>query len=240
MRRFVALLSLLSVCGLASPTTAAVVIDYDDTFAQVSNGSTLSNTSDQFNTGGTTASVGIPGYSSTTTSNFSTPGNSATFSGMFVQSRGGDLNGFSYGSLYVAFSTDVDVPYTASGSYLNSSGYTRLFSRLYDFTADSYPYSSFQDSIGVPAEFNLGGASGNNSNLFQGSLTGTLLAGHNYIWSGETYTQAYLNSDLGAEAGGNVSLTIGVVPEASSMIVWSLLALTIAGASWWKRLKLAV
>src|SRR4051794_11606911 len=100
MRRFIALLSLLGVCGLASPATPAVVIDYDATFALVSNGSTLSNSSDQYNTGGTTASAGIPGYSSTTASNYSTAGNSATFSGTFVQSRGGDLNGVSYGGLY--------------------------------------------------------------------------------------------------------------------------------------------
>jgi hypothetical protein len=32
---------------------------------------------------------------------------------------------------------------------------------------------------------------------------------------------------------------VAAVPEASSMIVWTLLALTICGACWWKRAKLA-
>jgi hypothetical protein len=32
--------------------------------------------------------------------------------------------------------------------------------------------------------------------------------------------------------------SVAAVPEASSMIVWSFLALTIAGACWWKRTKL--
>jgi hypothetical protein len=50
-------------------------------------------------------------------------------------------------------------------------------------------------------------------------------------------------ADGGATASGEASLTFGptaaAVLEASSVIVWSLLALIIGSAGWWQRSKLA-
>jgi hypothetical protein len=239
MPRFIALMLLLCACA---PASAAVVISSDDTFAQVVSGSS-NNTQDLMNTGGTVASANLLGYSSTTTSSFSTVGNSAAFSGSFVHVRSGAHADDSQGAVSAYFTPDVDVSYTASGTYSNSGGFTELNSGLYDYTT-YYPtalYYSSQQSAGGPAAFTLGGTAGNYGNYFEGSLTGTLLAGHLYFWGAGAYTQAYPNADLGANAGGSVSLTFSatVVPEFSSVFVWSLLAVTIGGAGWWKRSKLA-
>src|SRR2546429_9409240 len=90
MRRFIALILLLGVCGLVSKASAAVVITFDDTQAFIVDGPS-SDSDDQMNTGGTTAIATLPGYSSTTTSLF----NSAIMAGSFVQTRGGDYLSYS-------------------------------------------------------------------------------------------------------------------------------------------------
>jgi hypothetical protein len=240
MRRLIALLSLLGVCGLASQASAVVLISVDETYAQVSNGSS-EDTANLVNTGGTVAIATLPGYLSTTTSNFSTAGDSAVFSGGFVHARQGDQFGSAYGFVAALFTTDTDVTYSARGTYSSSDGDSGLVSYLYDNTTSISLYSSYQESFYGPAAFNLGGTAGNYGNAFSGSLTGTLLAGHSYTWLGAASTGGYPVSDLGAAAGGNVSLTIGeaAVPEASSVIVWSLLAVTIGGACWWRQSSLA-
>jgi hypothetical protein len=234
MRRFIALLLLICVCGPASKASAAVVISYDDTDAQVYNGSS-GNDTDLANTGGTIAVATLPGYSSTVTSLF----NPASMSGSFVQSRQG--NGYSTGQLVAVFTTDANTSYTVGGSFSNSGGDTVLYSEVYDLTDSSFVFLSSQESAGGPAAFTVGGLAGNYQNFLSGSLTGTLLAGHTYDWVGYATTLAYPEPDGGAEAGGYVTLTLGTaaVPEASSMIVWSLLALTIGGAGWWQKRNLA-
>jgi hypothetical protein len=242
MRRFVAVLSLQLVCGLASQSPGAVVISYSQTDAGVSDGVSFP-LQESLDTGGAVVSASLPGYSSTTTSSFSTAGNSAVLSESFDQPhREGNTNGYDQSYFDVYFSSDVDVPYGASGSYSNSGGFTNLTSYLVDRTTFTYLFFNYQYSQGGPAAFSLGGTAGNLDNFFLGSLTGTLLAGDVYEWWGGGVSQAYPVADLGAAASGGVSLTIetlSAVPEASSLIVWSLLALTIGGARWWQRAKLA-
>jgi hypothetical protein len=235
---------LLSGCVLASPASAAIAIIGGETYADVGSGSPdfNSNSSDLLNPSGTIATASVPGYFSQTTTNFSTVGNSASFSGAFDQSRQGNFIGYSYGALLVYFSPGTNLPYAASGSYSNTNSFTYLYSYLYDYTTNTYPFISDQESQGGPASFTLGGTGGNYSNTFTGSLTGTLTAGDSYLWIVNAYTQASPTADLGAAASGSLSLTIGTVaavPEFSSVLVWSLLALTIGGASWWQRAKLA-
>ena len=234
MQRLIALLLLLCACGPAFQASAAVVITLDDTLAQVSDSSTYDG-DDQFNTGGTLAVATIlPSYSSATTSLF----NSAIMSASFVQSRGGNLEGYSDGYVASYFTPDANMSYTAVGSYSNSGGVTYFASQLYDATADVVLFESIQESNGVAAAFTLGGLAGNTTNNYwEGSLTGTLLADHNYEWWSDAYTFAGYDADGGATASGEVSLTFGTaaVPEASSLIVWSLLALTIGGAGRWQR-----
>jgi hypothetical protein len=233
LRRFIALLLLISVCGPASQTSAAVVINYANTYAQVYNGPT-SNSNNQSNTGGAIAVATLPGYSSTTISLI----NSASMSASFVQSRPGSLYAVTDGRVNSGFTTDVNVPYTAGGSFSNPAGYTLLFAQLFDISTNSFLFYSDQESSSGPAVFTLGGTAGNSADYFQGSLTGTLLAGHLYEWYGEASSRTNPTDD-GATATGGISLTIGAVPEVSSAIVWSLLALTIGGAGWWTRLKMA-
>ena len=234
---------LLSGCVLASPASAAISISGGETYSEVNDQQGGSNYADIFNPSGTIATAGVPGYLSQTTTNFSTAGNSASFSGAFVQSRQGYFGSYSYGAFLVYFSPSTNLPYAASGSYSNTNGYTYLYSYLYDYTTNTYPFISDQESQGGgAASFTLGGAGGNYANNFAGSLTGTLTAGDSYLWVVNAYTQAVPTADLGAAASGSLSLRIGTtaaVPEFSSVIVWSLLALTIGGAGWWQRAKVA-
>src|SRR5215212_10382926 len=232
MRRFIPLLLLVCACGISPKASAAVLITADDTYAYVNDASS-SNTDQQSNTGGTAAIATLPGYSSSVISVF----NPASLSGTFAQSRAGNYGGIAYGQVLAYFTTDANVPYTAAGTFSNSDGATKLLAKLRDTTTNSVVFESVQQSVGGPAVFNLGGLAGNDYNVFSGSLTGTLLANHSYEWLGYAYTYAFPGPDNGATASGNVSLAIGAVPEFSSVIVWSLLALTIGGAGWRRRFK---
>jgi hypothetical protein len=110
---------------------------------------------------------------------------------------------------------------------------------LIDVDTLTYVFRSEQSNIGGVTLLTLGGTAGNDYNILSGSLTGTLLAGHTYIWNGFAQTQAYPTEDGGATGSGDVSLTIGAVPEVSSAIVWSLLGLTIGGTIWLQKQRFA-
>lgn len=235
MQRFIALLLLLYAVAPTSQASAAVVITFDDTLAQVDDVSTYDG-DDQFNTGGTTAVATVmPDYSSTVTSLF----NPAIMSGSFDQSRAGDvLDGYSDGYVSSKFTIDANTSYTAGGSYSNTGGVTYFGSQLYDATADVLLFESVQESHGGVAAFTLGGTAGNFDNNFEGSLTGTLLAGHNYEWWSDAYTLTGDSLDGGATASGGVTLTIGNVPEPSTMVLFGLGATGFSIASLRRRNKI--
>ena len=78
---------------------------------------------------------------------------------------------------------------------------------------------------------------GDFSNTTQGSLTGTLLAGHQYEFYFEDFIQAFPQTDFGATATGCITLSIGgatgggacgvaAVPEPGSL---ALAGLALAG-----------
>jgi hypothetical protein len=232
MRRIFAPLIAIGFCASASTMYAAVLITLDETYSEVK-GSGNNNPVVLFYTGGTVATATLPGYSSVTTSSFG----QALFSSTFDHSRGGARYGYATSAVQVDFTLDANVSYAATGNYSSTGGYIDFFSYLYDTTSNSYLYYSQQDSSAAPASFVLGGTAGNYYNDFEGNLSGTLLAGHSYEWAGRAYTQADPNADGGATGSGGTSLTFGpaAVPEISSAIIWSLLALTIGGAGWWKR-----
>src|SRR4051794_26137145 len=96
MIRFIAVLSLLCVCGLASKSSAVVVINFDLPQSTVSDGSTSTVQTADGNPA--IALATLPGYSSTTVTSFSTIGNSASISGSFIQSRLGNELGYSFGN----------------------------------------------------------------------------------------------------------------------------------------------
>jgi hypothetical protein len=241
MRSYLIALLIVSVCGIASESPAAISISLDRTYAAVDDGAGGSNAVNITNTGGTVATATLPGFFSQTTSNYSTFVNGASLSGTFDQQRRGDnVFAYSFGYLQVFFSTDVNALYSAAGLYSNSAGFTEFGGYLLDVTTSTYLYYSDQlNSSTLPAAFTLGGLAGNSGNTFTGSLTGSLIAAHSFEWFHSGYTQALPTPDGGAIAGGSGSLAIANVPEASSLIVCSLLAMTFAGAGWWKRSQLA-
>lgn len=136
--------------------------------------------------------------------------------------------------LPLTFKVSEDTTYSLSGTYkvtdVGDEGRDVFqFARLHDNTASVNLYNSSQSSTNVHnQQFDLGGA----------GLTGTLLAGHEYAWSFRA-SIAPGGGDLGASAEGNFTLTIGqpsaAVPEASCVLVWSLLSLAVTGYGCYRR-----
>jgi hypothetical protein len=137
--------------------------------------------------------------------------------------------GWSTGDIY--FSVDQDVNYTASGSYTAVDADGRLIDLrawLYDITGISMLFDSTQQSRSTPDEsFTLGLTEADYAplNSFSGSLTGTLVAGHDYRFHYFAMLLANPSSSTtAATASGSVSLTF--IPEPSTAL---LLALGIVG-----------
>ncbi|MBW2267847.1 MAG: PEP-CTERM sorting domain-containing protein [Deltaproteobacteria bacterium] len=129
----------------------------------------------------------------------------------------------SYGN--IRFSVDQNIDYVASGSYsaVDSGGrQIYLNMNMYDVTASATVFQSFQLSEATPNEsFTLGGSGGDSSNQLLGSLTGTLIAGHEYSLNYNAFIKAYPTaSTSGATASGSVSLTF--IPEPSTALLLGL------------------
>lgn len=121
--------------------------------------------------------------------------------------------------------------YTVSGVYNNpGGGSVQFYTNLLDYTIDpsnGYPvYTYFK--------------SGNNTSMIldnsppnaQGSTTGMLTAGHLYYWD----SSADLYSGSAGVAGANLSLSsLAAVPEAQSLVVWSVLAVVMCAIGWYRR-----
>jgi hypothetical protein len=122
----------------------------------------------------------------------------------FDQSRGTPFGsaGHSWGSIF--FSVDDNVAYSASGSFTASDPDGRrvsLLANLYDHTADEYLFFSSQDSDSTPDEsFILGQSGGDYQNYSAGSLSGLLIAGHEYSF----------DHDASISTGG---LVLSTVPQ---------------------------
>lgn len=233
MQRFIALLITVGVFDVAIETPAAVMIDSVQTVAGVAYPD-FADFLDLPTLGPATVISGD--YSSTSEIFLSTVGDSTIMSASFDQARQGVMGSLSIGFISVDFTPDVDVHYTAAGTYSNSAGRTYLEGTLFEIDT-ALRYRSIQISHGIPDAFTLGGSVGNYDNDFDGSLTGKLLAGHHYTWYAQVHTWAYDEDDEGATADGSVSLTLSPVPEFSSLIVWSLLAVSIGGFGWRHRPK---
>jgi hypothetical protein len=236
MRRFL-VLSLI-VCGSASPlsASAAIVISGDDTYAQVGVG--LSTNTDQHLNSGTGATAHASfslGHESITKTLFT-----ATFlHGSYNQTRPGAQGAVTLGYYSATFSVSANSTYSALGSYSNSDGLTHFHVHLYDNTSSSYLFVNEQVSDGGGANFLVNNTAGNVSNILTGSPSGNLLTGHSYEWYVLAYSQAFSAADFGAAGLGSAFVLVTeVVPEQSSLIVWSMLAMAIGGGCWWKNRKL--
>jgi hypothetical protein len=150
------------------------------------------------------------------------------------QTRVSALNGRAQAFGTVYFSVDEDVSYTASGSYaaVDADGRRLLYlSFLEDHTvAGTSLYRSLQESRATPNEsFTLGFTEGDFENENTGSLTGTLLAGHQYAWFHAAYLVASPTASTSSASGsGNFALTFAAIPEPNTglLVGLGLVALT--------------
>lgn len=168
-------------------------------------------------------------------------GNEATFSNTLEQQRTGNMYDYSQGKEgSMKFTADATVSYEFSGLYrvtdvdVDKPGNVVLYSYLYDLTKREYSYRSDQRSSATANEsFVMGGTGGDASNIFAGSLSGTLEAGHQYTWYWYIFTQASADTDSGASAVGNITMKIGGgapstgVPDSGTTV--ALLGLALGG-----------
>ena len=141
------------------------------------------------------------------------------------------------------FTVDANTTYNLSGAYgatdVSTAGYVYLHSYLIDVTAFDNLFYHYQESRNTLNEnFVLGGYGGDYFNVLIGSLTGSLIAGHQYQWYYEAYTQAYPDPDVGATATGYFQLDIGggsssSVPDGGSTLM--LLCLTVISLAAFRR-----
>jgi hypothetical protein len=172
------------------------------------------------NPSGVTATSTLAGIQSITNSVFSSTDISVTFD----QSRTGASGTYASGYNVTYFQATGNDAYTISGNYSLSSDYGYFESRLFDVTANVYVYYNWLQSEGNQA-VTLGQTTGSYNNLLIGSLTGNLIAGHNYWWYTEAVTQARPTADSGATATGSARLLIGDLnaiptPEPASLAIW--------------------
>lgn len=224
MQKLLAIFVGLAAAGFASKTFGGVIFLFDETYSEVRDPTSLSQSLQ--NTGGATVIAQLSGNFSRTTSTFSVDAITVDF----AQSREGVAGDLALGLVFASFLAVTDTAYTISGSITGSGGFTRITSGLNDSTnsANDYLLLSQQQYDGGPIVLTVGGLGGNLDNLLEGSLTGTLLAGHTYSWFVAAHTQAFSASDGGASAFGNGELRFGSpdienrfqVPEPSTWIVF--------------------
>jgi len=148
---------------------------------------------------------------------FSTSGNIGSFRFDFDQERAGSRWSYGRHHGHMYFSVDTDLPYSFQGSY-ELTGEQRIYLHTYllDVTDNQYAFHNMQHSQStVDESFTLGGAGGDSENIQVGSLSGTLIGGHEYEFFHLYSFQAHLSSDGGASAVGDLQFDIVPVPGAA-------------------------
>jgi hypothetical protein len=237
MRVVTGLLVVFGLCSLVSRSPAAIVLSGDDTYAHVAIGLTT-NTDQQLNsgTGANAHALFSLVHESLTKSTFT----STFLHGSYIQSRPGQQGSVSLGYYSGTFSVSVNSIYQVLGNITNADGLTHFHLHLYDNTTSSYLFVNEQVSDGVGANFTYGQTTGNVSNILTGNASGPLLTSHSYTWYALAYTQALSAPDFGSSLLGSAALLVTELPEQSSLVVWSVLAVAIGGVCWWKRGNAAV
>jgi hypothetical protein len=138
------------------------------------------------------------------------------------------LNATSQTNATIYFMVDQDVDYAISGSYGLISGGAPLISlgfSIRDDVAGPFVYSGGHSSRQVAGEtFTLGASGGNIFDDEEGSLTGTLLAGHQYILVLQSHLLSNLTSQAAGSATGSVTLTFVPEPATASLVALGLVA----------------
>lgn len=246
LRRTTIFTTLLLVLSVTMQASAAITVNYVQTLAEVYvNGSTSTDLQEYEEPFGTSVNQANDGYSSTATSVIGNTGFQASFFHHRTGVAVGPNDGLS-GHVFVGFTTDSDVSYSVSGSFMNSSSsFTRLASYLYDNTNSPPDVPVFLSDQGyedrdnaLPVMLTVGGNDGNVSGYqdripaYPTSLNGTLLAGHTYYWYARVESQWNPGADSPSSFGG-VSLQFAeVVPEPATLTIWGLGAMGCAVAAY--------
>lgn len=156
--------------------------------------------------------------SSETTYDFSNAG----FLFSVDHARDGDFSHWTSSNGGIYFSVDDAVDYVAAGSYsaVNPDPQNiALLAGLFDLTTSTTVFLSEQQSSSELNEsFVLGLMEGDLSNQLIGSLTGTLIAGHDYIFQYDV-TSANINTLTGGAVTGLGNLSLTFVPEPSTAVL---------------------
>ena len=178
---------------------------------------------------------------------YSELGDVTTFSNDISQRRNGGVNDFTQAlNSGLFFAPEANATYELSGFFgvsdlgISESGTVVLEATLTDTTSGMVLFSSIQQSTSTHDQsFSLGGSAGDTSNLFIGSLTGTLDPTHVYRWDWSALSQAAPDMDGGAEAEGFMNLVIDEsavssgVPDGGQTLM--LLGLSLFGLAYAKR-----
>jgi hypothetical protein len=157
----------------------------------------------------------------------------ASFQFSFDNLRGTALDAAASSLSAMDFSPDSNIDYVLSGVYTSDApegSDTFLRVDFYDFTASQLLFFNIQRSLATPAEsFVLGQQGGDAENTLQGSLTGTLIAGHHYLLTTTAYVAAY-PSPTASPARGTGYVTLAFVPEPGTGLLVIAGLLGVAGA----------
>jgi hypothetical protein len=146
--------------------------------------------------------------------------------------RAGSLDSFSTTHGIIYFSVTVDTIFDLSAHFAATdptAKFVELSVALTDLTSVTTLFQNVQSSFGViDEEFTLGESGGNLTNILSGSLTGTLLAGHQFQLE---YNNSLYASNAGGPASAEGTFQIsfapapnGAVPEPGQFFIWGSLA----------------
>jgi hypothetical protein len=178
-------------------------------------------------------------YYSRIQTDYTESGDGVTLLNTLNQKRSGLYNDLTQGyNAYMYFTVDINSTYALSGAYgvtdVSTAGYVFIESSLRDLTASPYLFFERQSSYYTLNEhFVLGGMGGDDSNYLIGSLTGSLIAGHQYQWFNRAFSTAYHGPDGGTTATGYFQLDIDPVPDGGSTLM--LLCLTVLSLAAFRR-----
>ncbi len=184
------------------------------------------------------------GFATTTTSSLAERAVDTTLlSFSLTQSRGGTQYSSADSTKVVDFTILEDgVSYAALGLYQSSDGRTLLNASLRDLTVDQLVFLSYQESRDTENEvLVLGQLEGDFDNALVGSPVGGLVKGHTYSFFWEIQTYAFPDTDQGAEASGEFTLSITrlaaptVTPEPTSLALAGCAGFGMAVGAWRRR-----
>jgi hypothetical protein len=159
----------------------------------------------------------------------------ASFNLTFSHDRGAAYASFAQSYGHIFFSPATDVNYVLSGAYSSNATDTGtstfMTAEIYDYSTSDSVFINGQYSVTTSGEsFVLGQTGGDSSNQLAGSLTGSLIAGHQY----DLYFMDYINSTpnaatTAAQATGYLNLTFVPEPTTAALLGLGFTGLAAAG-----------